>query len=412
MTLLAIALPLSLTEDYVWASSPDGASVGSTGVASAALLPARGRGTEVAAVVPTAALSWQRVQLPKGVNARSARLRPVLAGLLEERLLDDPETLHFALAPQPDADGATWVAICQRDWLHQNLQALEAAGCIVSRIVPELTPDLAPAQLWFTGSTAQPQLLAAGAGIAGGVMLLPATRAAVDLACAPGRAATASPITAPQTYAEPAVAVIAEGVIEDNTHITLATAAQRWLQACASDWDLAQLEFARRGSARLTRRARSAWQGLIHAPRWRALRWGLVALVGVQLVGINVSAWHARQAVTAERLAVRNTLLQSFPDTRAVVDAPLQMARAMTALEEKTGALRPSDLEPLLATLASALPAGQTPAAWTYADGSLRLTGLDLPATTLAGARTTLEARGYTLAEEQGVWVLRTGERR
>lgn len=410
MTLLAIVLPLAVADEYAWATSTDGTSVTASGSASAALLPARRRSTEVVALAPAAALSWQRVTLPRGVGARSARLRPVLAGLLEERLLDEPQELHFALAPAPAADGSTWVAICRRDWLHAHLQALEAAGCAVGRIVPELAPDRTPARLWFTGTAEHPQLLAAGAGIAGGVLQLPATRASIALACGKDASDSADTAAAPVIQAEPAVAAAAERLL-DAAHLTLAPATTRWLDACGSNWDLAQLEFARRGSARVLRRARSAAQDLLHARRWRALRWGLAALVAVQLAGINLAAWHARQSVVAERAAVRNTLLQTFPDTQAVVDAPLQMARAMTALEVRTGTLRPGDLEPLLAAFAGAVPAGSVPASWTYADGSLRLAGLHLPGATLASARSTLAAQGYTLSEQQGALVLQAEER-
>lgn len=410
MTLLAIALPLATADEYAWATSADGTAVTATGVATAALLPARGRGADVVAVVPAAALSWQRVTLPRGIGPRSARLRPVLTGLLEERLLDEPQDLHFALAPAPAADGATWVAICRRDWLQGHLQTLEAAGCAVGRIVPELAPDLAPARLWFTGAAEHPQLLAAGAGIAGGVLQVPATRATLALAREPGAADGAQPLAPPLIYAEPAAAAAAESLL-DAPHVTLAAPAARWLDACSSDWDLAQLEFARRSSARAARRLRAAGQALLHAPRWRALRWGLAALVAAQLVGINVAAWHARQAVAAERAAVRGTLLQSFPETQAVVDAPLQMMRALSALETRTGALRPDDLEPLLAAFASAAPAGSVPTSWTYGDGSLRLSGLNLPAAALASARDTLAAQGYALSKQQGALILRAAER-
>ena len=38
---------------------------------------------------------------PRALGAGSPRLRAVLEGLLEDRLLDEPETLHFALQPRP-----------------------------------------------------------------------------------------------------------------------------------------------------------------------------------------------------------------------------------------------------------------------------------------------------------------------
>ena len=67
-------------------------------------------------------------------------LRAVLEGLLEDQLLDDPPALHFALAPGAANDGKTWVAVCDKAWLRSGLQALEAAGMAVARIVPERVP--------------------------------------------------------------------------------------------------------------------------------------------------------------------------------------------------------------------------------------------------------------------------------
>ena len=50
---------------------------------------------EVVAVVPHSRLSWLRVQLPPA--SHGPRLQSVLHGLLEDRLLDDPQHLHLSL---------------------------------------------------------------------------------------------------------------------------------------------------------------------------------------------------------------------------------------------------------------------------------------------------------------------------
>src|SRR5207237_8097175 len=102
-------------------------------------------GSGMGAVVPATMLSWHRVELPKGVTARTPRLRAVLEGLLEDRLLDDPETLHFALQPNARADAAVWIATCNREWLRGAMQLLEGAGRPVARIVPEFAPQAQPA---------------------------------------------------------------------------------------------------------------------------------------------------------------------------------------------------------------------------------------------------------------------------
>ena len=93
--------PASAPPNSTMRSRTTAAPSTATAARQAALLPLPGRaGAEVVAVVPAAMLSWHRVELPKGTTAASPRLRAVLEGLLEDQLLDEPETLHFALPPQ------------------------------------------------------------------------------------------------------------------------------------------------------------------------------------------------------------------------------------------------------------------------------------------------------------------------
>jgi len=144
MSLLLIRLPPGAPGTYAWAISHDGQGVAAHGQAGAGLLPAAGRGVEVVAVVPASQLSWHRVTLPKGVGAQSARLRPVLAALLEEHLLDDADALHFALEPGARAQTPAWVAVCRRDWLAAHLQALQAADRAACASCPRWPRNPAP----------------------------------------------------------------------------------------------------------------------------------------------------------------------------------------------------------------------------------------------------------------------------
>jgi general secretion pathway protein L len=172
------AEPAGTSTEFSYLVSPDGRTAGAHGVAAAALLPpVGGAGAEVIAVVPAAALSWHRVELPKGVPPGSPRLRAVLEGVLEDQLLDEPETLHFALEPQPRAGAPVWVAVCQRAWLRSALQVLEAAGRPVTRLVPEFAPEAPPA-LHVLGEPKAALLAVSGAD---GVLLLPLTTGALAM---------------------------------------------------------------------------------------------------------------------------------------------------------------------------------------------------------------------------------------
>ena len=113
MSTLIIALPLSsgdTTTRYEHVLTPEGQSIAVHATSTANLLPDASRGAdETVAVVPAEALSWHRVELPKGVGAGSPRLRPVLQSLLEDRLLDDPQDLHLACEPSPAADRGAFI---------------------------------------------------------------------------------------------------------------------------------------------------------------------------------------------------------------------------------------------------------------------------------------------------------------
>ncbi len=106
-----------------------------------ALLPRPGRRQSVWAIVPAGALSWHRVQLPAGLGRSGTRLQAALAGLLEDRLLQDTAQLHLALPAHWTPGEPTWVAVCDKAWLQAHLQALHEAGLRVQRIVPMRPPS-------------------------------------------------------------------------------------------------------------------------------------------------------------------------------------------------------------------------------------------------------------------------------
>ena len=391
LTLPRTGLQAGSVVDYVL--SPDGLAVGTASSAPLALLPSAGTGrvTETLLLVDAAQLSWHRVQLPKGAAGNSSRLRAVLEGLLEDQLLDDPATLHFALAPGAAKDASTWVAVCDKAWLRSSLQTLEAAGITVARIVPELVPDaLADASqsagagsLYAIDNAGQPLLLHASAS---GVTPWPLQASTVALLQWPQDA---------PLRAEPAVAALAEQLF--GRSVQLHSRAERALAACQSDWDLAQLDLVNNQRSRSLKRLGGAARTLLQAPRWRAARWSLLALIAVNLLGLNVRAGAERAALQAQRKAIDTVLTGTFPATQVVVDAPVQMQRAVAALQQSTGALGMRDFETLLGAWAHAAPAAPAPSGIDFANGELHLHGVALAGPALAEATQALKAQGYTL---------------
>jgi len=414
MSLLLIALPPGPPGSYDFATSRDGQTLITHGSAAPALLPEAGRGVEVAAVIPSAQLSWQRVELPKGIGPGSPRLRATLAGLLEDQLLDDAEQLHFALEPGASGGGSAWVAVCSRAWLTAHMQALEAAGREVNRIVPELAPRAGPLRLLVTGTPERAQLLASGDAVHGGVQALPLGPGALSLL--PRQAGEAAPRAAdgalaeelaPELLAEPAVAALAEEALGQRAAIQQAP--DRMLMASRSPWDLAQFDFSRGGRARAAKRAGALWRDLMYAPAWRPARWGVVLLVLAQLIGLNWWAWETRADLAARRTRIDAALTQTFPKVKVVVDAPVQMAREVATLRQATGALSPRDLEPTLSAFATVAPDGAAPTAIEFAAGELRARGVQMAASALAEANQRLRPLGYQLQTEADAVVLRPG---
>ncbi len=411
---LPSARPGPATE-YSYTLTADGHTALRHATAPAALLPEPTRpGGEVVAVVPARALSWQRVQLPPGLplgaGQQTPRLRSVLEGLLEDRVLDDAAQLHFAIEPGAHAGAPVWVAVCDRAWLREHLQALEAAGRRVARVVPEFAPGPTPSgrpELCALGTPEDACVVLTGQGADHGVAVLPLSSMAMALARAGTVAGTGTDDedAAPLVRAEPAVAALAEQTLGQRA--TLHTASQRALEAARGDWDLAQFELASTGRTRALRKAGSVASALLHAPQWRAARWGAVLLVVAHLVGLNAWAWKERQTLAAKQTAVRTLLTQTFPKVQVVVDAPLQMERELAQLRQAAGSVSPRDLEPLLAAAGTALPAGRQPTTIEYSPGELRLRGVALAPDEEPALSARLQAAGYRAQLDDGSLLLR-----
>ncbi|WP_367847391.1 type II secretion system protein GspL [Rhodoferax sp. WC2427] len=396
MSTLIVLLPLEpATGMFDYVLTADGRSAGSHDRAAAALLP---RSTELVAVVPAQALSWHQVSLPKGSLKQgtlggaidSPRLRAVLDGLLEDRLLEEPAELHFALQPDAPADGPVWVAACNRAWLRAALAVLEAAKRPVARIVPESAPD--GLRLQVLGTPEQPQLLSTSPQ---GVSLLPLSAATLAMA----QAAHTEPL---ELVAEPAVAALAEQLAQRP--VTLQQTSERWLASARGRWDLAQFDLSNSTRSR-------AWKGLaaqatvwLQAPQWRAARWGLALLVLAQIVGLNAWAWKESSSLQAKRDALRSTLTQTFPGVKVVVDAPVQMGREMALLRQTAGATSARDLEAMLSVLGSTLPPQLAATALDFAPGEARIKGL--PTGGDPALAQNLRSLGYSLRTEGNLTIL------
>lgn len=382
--------------DYAYVLSSDGVAVAAQGECAPALLP---DADSVALVLADSDVSWHRIALPK---APAARLRAALAGVLEDALLDDADKLHFAVAPEAVAGEATWIAVVDKAWLQAELTALEQAKVFVDRVLPQSWPD-EPASAHFElahdSADGSPWLHWAHAD---GVVALrlqgSLAREVVPEPLPPGTRLSATPgaVAAAEQWLDMPVAVVSP--------------AERALQATHSLWNLRQFDLARR--SRGIRALRDALRQ-VQSPAWRPLRWGVAALAATQLVGLNAWAWHLRSTLDDRRAAEVALLQSTFPQVRAVLDAPVQMRREVAQLRAAAGKPDESDLEPLLQAAAAAWPIGLAPVEQLrFEPGRLTLTASNWKPEQIEQFRARLRPQGLQVESAQGRLVVsraRTG---
>ena len=133
-------------------------------------------------------------------------------------------------------------------------------------------------------------------------------------------------------------------------------------------------------------------------PHWQPARWAVLAIALVHLIGINTWAWHANSQLTQKRTASRDTLLATFPQTTAVVDAGLQMQRGVSSLGQSSGASTAQDMEMMLSALGAApsmTRLNTVPTAIEFTPGELRFKGLILPPDLGGDLERELQATGF-----------------
>jgi general secretion pathway protein L len=335
-----------ISQEWGWAHAPDGATVVRHGQGPLSDLPPD---NERVLVLPALSVSWHSVQLPK---ISKQKWRAVLEGLLEDRLLDDVASLHFALGPNTVKNTAdtVWVAVCQKPWLQQLLTALEQAHLAVQRIVPEWAPLVSSAagsapQVWAHSVQGEPHLSVA---FNQGAIHWPLANAPTPQ--------TLGVETAPETtpgQATPETLALAETTLP-HTRWTLHSSAAQWLQMAQTPWNLAQFDIQLAQNRHAGHRIQQALRQLLRAPAWRPMRWGVGALIAVQILGLNATAWGLHSQLQAVRNQTQATLQQAFPHITLVLDAPLQMERELARLRQAHGQIDGRDFEALLHALGQA----------------------------------------------------------
>lgn len=386
--------------EFSYVLSPDGLSVGAQGRASVTQLP---RADTVVAVLPDGDVGWHRVTLPK---APPSKLRAALVGILEEALLDEADTTHLALAPAATAGQLTWVAAVDKPWLAAQLALLEKAQRGVDRVVPSSWPDEVATGHFCEAEgsdTASPENItlvwADGAGVA-----CLGLQGSLARALVPATAGGTEP--AVRWTATPAVAAPAERWL--GAPVLVLPHEQRMLQATRSLWNLRQFDLAPRH--RGMRALRDAMMRFL-SPAYRPVRWGLIALVVANLVGVNLWAWHLRHAVTNKQHLMVQVLQTAYPQVKVVIDAPTQMQRETDTLRAAAGKAGDGDLESLLQAAASAWPPDRPPVeSVRFVPGKLTLSAAGWTPEQVAQFRSQLQPAGWRVDTDGNQLVLSRGD--
>ncbi len=424
--------------------SADGRHAGPLRLAAAATLP---KADLVVLVLAPADVSWHRLLVPK---ATPARMPAALAGMLEEKLLDDADTVHLALAPDAVPGREGWVAATHRPRLAAVLAALETAGHSVARVVtlmpapgPRLrghfsvpgglalepaavVGDVASAlsrNLSMAALAAAPAAPSA-ASVVTGEPVLCVSRAdgvwCLPLEADAGAGAAGSGLTGlglagalrntwsddeaanPIWTATPAAALAAERYL--GRPVPLQTEAEHLLEAAQGTakgaLNLRQFELTPRH--RGLRAVAEVGRQLLSA-EWRAARYGVLALLALQLVGLNAQAWQQRQALQARRASIEEVLRSTYPGVRTVLDAPAQMAAETERLRAAAGRPGGADLELALAAAAAVWPDGKGPVGnLRYEAGRLSLAAPGWLPAEVKAVRDRLRPAGWTAEFAEG----------
>jgi general secretion pathway protein L len=343
--------------DFVWR----GNAAPQHGSEQAALLP---RAARVVLVWPAEQLTLLALQLPA---LPPARLQAALAGALEDRLLDDAATQHLAAGPRRADGGIELACACARAPLADCLQRLAQAGHAVAAVVPE-PALLAPGEAWLQrGGDALRLLWRDARGEAGWL----------------AQGADAAPLALPRIDCEPGLQEQARACGGAAAEVRKLTTSDFLARAADSDWDLRQFELA--PQAAMQRGLRGLGREL-RTPAWRRAGWLAALLLLVQFGGIELQALRLGRQRHQLQTQVQDVVSAALPGAPAILDAGVQMRRALDAARLRAGRPATDGIEALMGIAAQVLPDGDAVHSLDFDSGVLHL-GLDPAAAGTAALR-------------------------
>lgn len=343
-----------------WVRSADGRTVADHGTSAASQLP---KGGECVLVLPPSDVRWHHIQLPPHPSTKRIA---VLASVLDELVLGEPEQLHAALPESANVALPLWCAVVHKPWLSALLKELRDVGITPHRIAPMLSPQAnAQALVWPWQDSWR---LSIGTPL--GVLH---TCAEQDLAAlAPDDEALNAAlhnVRCPSALA---------GSVEQawpTLKLQVRSAQALLMEAAQSAWNLAQFDLKVSATQRRGQALWRAWTQFWYAPAWRMTRLGVITALAAALVTPPTLAWRARQSQTDMAQAARQLVQADFPDIRLVIDPVAQMQRAVTTLARTKGQTAGPDITTALSQLAALNHVVVTQLRWQNGNWTIRTEG-------------------------------------
>ncbi len=297
-------------------------------------LPTSLRTAPIRVWTPAADTLLTRATIPTRSRARILQALPYA---LEDQLLDDPSTLHFAYVRE--SDGALAVAVTHRARLNAWLDALKAAGLRPASLCPaNLSIPLYP-DAWSAAFAGNELWVRTGANAA---FVTAATPEPSPLLAAALKDASAQNGAPQQLVVLNAPTGLDPEIWQKYFKLPIVAETRDWREpVLAPTINLLQADFSQAAQ----------WSQALRPLRPAAI---IIAIWITATLVLDVSEWirlrHQNSVYTSEMNAI---FRQNFPDVKVVLDPAAQMRQQITSLQSKGGG--PADLLPLLTRVAPTL---------------------------------------------------------
>lgn len=339
-------------------------------------------------ILPASVVMLTRVKLPAG---RPQKIRQLLRYAVEDKVMADPETLHVASVSENSTEFA--VAVVDRSWLKSVIDIFRGYGLAPRVALAEtLLPKLEQAA-WAAVWDGKQGFVRTGEydGLAfdGGSQTEPPL--ALRLACDEARDNNAAPaelvLYTRAGALQPDLAAWSE-VLGLKVHYAGAWSALAQASKSGEHFNLLQGEFAPASF-------RADW-----LPKLKPMAYLAAAIVIIQFGASALDLLMQRHEKNQLQQAMNSKYKATFPETRAVIDAPRQMQSQLQTLRRQAGEASPDDLVPMIARMTPRLDRSVRLSLLDYSPGLLKVDVI-LPAPDMAEpVRSQLQSDGLSVELE------------